>query len=239
MPNTSGAVPREGNRGTTHLHVGQWKPVANKNGPSGSRVFMGIAYNAAIDGERSRTTCPDDVWFNDDEDVFYEDESIAWERRELEAQNLQHKPIRLMHKDAKDYPAVGTIHSNFVDSDGNLVILAEIPCNSPAQERLIKWFDEGKCDELSIGYELLRDPRTHEVYHGDIDEVSLVTEAHFRGCRALVKAGRKSEAGGRDKRFTTEYRRGVRAGRAQPNDDDAKVKKKFASGFLEFVKNGK
>jgi len=206
----SDAVPRKGLRGTSHLKVGEWKAVPNNN-PAKSRVFMGIAYNAAIDGKRNRTTCPDDVWYNDDEDVFYEDEAIAWERGELEAQNLQRKPIRLMHKDAHEFPAVGQIHHNFVDSDGNLVIVAEIPCDSPAQERLIKWFDEGKCDELSIGYELLRDPRTHEVYHGDIDEVSLVTEAHFRGCRALVKAGRKSEANATEKRFTTEYRR-VRCG---------------------------
>jgi hypothetical protein len=90
--------------------------------------------------------------------------------------------------------------------------VAEIPDTSPQQKRLIKLFDEGKCDELSVGYELLRDPKTHEVYHGDIDEVSLVTEAHFRGCRALVKAGKKSGADAhKGSRYGTTYRH-VRAG---------------------------
>jgi hypothetical protein len=46
------------------------------------------------------------------------------------------------------------------------------------------------CNELSVGYGLERNEETTEVFHNDIDEISLVPEAHFRGCKVRLSASR-------------------------------------------------
>lgn len=178
-----------GHRGQTVLPV-RWNVVKEVNG---SRIIEGIAYNAAIHGERRRVTCSDKVWFDPDEDVFYWDEAIRWTVDELRGLNLHGVPLRIQHQPNEDLPAVGYIVDNFVDSDGHLHIIGEIPNNGPDDyyaRAAISLIDNGACQELSVGYPLERNPKTKEVTHLGIDEVSFVTEAHFRGCKVNVRANK-------------------------------------------------
>ncbi len=130
------------------------------------------------------------TWNDPDEDIFYSDESVRWTVRELRAMKLAGKPLRVMHQD--ELPAVGTITDNWVDKDGDLHITAEISGKGRYGQLAIDFVDSGACHELSVGYPLRRNPHTKEVHRLDIDEVSIVNEAHFRGCQVNVKAGRSA-----------------------------------------------
>jgi|WetSurMetagenome_2_1015567.scaffolds.fasta_scaffold00112_34 hypothetical protein len=178
----------DGFRGTTVLPV-TWTVVRNEHG---DRHIEGIAYNAAIKGERRRITCSDEVWNDSDEDVFYSDEAVRWTVGQLNKMKLYGTPIRFMHKDR--LPSVGKIMSNFVDSQGNLHIVATIKGDTKYGRKAIEFVDSGECHELSVGYGLHRDKHSKEVTHGNIDEVSIVPEAHFRGCQVNVKAGRSGQS---------------------------------------------
>jgi hypothetical protein len=163
-----------------------WKVLSDEHG---NRYIEGIAYNAAIKGERRQVTCSDEVWHNPDEDVFYGDESVRWTVDELKSLNLKGVPIRVQH--SGKLPKVGSILKNWVDPDGNLHIRGAIPGDSDYGRAAISLVDSGACQELSISYPLLRNPRTHEVSRMGVDEVSIVTDAHFRGCKVMVRAGKK------------------------------------------------
>lgn len=194
-----------GFRGTTVLPV-KWTVVENEHG---DRYIEGIAYNAAIDGERRRITCPDNVWNNPDEDVFYSHEAVRWTTRELKAMKLYGTRMCFMHKNR--LPSVGKIVDNHVDKDGNLRIIARLYADTKYGKKAIEFLDSGACQELSVGYGLTRNDWTKEVSRGAIDEVSLVPEAHFRGCKVNVKAGRKGQP---EERRVAPYTffRAVRAG---------------------------
>lgn len=173
-----------GFRGTTVLPV-KWSVVQNE---SGDRFIEGIAYNAAIVGDRRRITCSDAVWHSPDEDVFYSDEAVRWTVSELQALKLSGTPMRFMHEGK--LPAVGKVVENFVDHDGHLHIVAKLRGDTKYGRKAIEFVDSGECHELSVGYPLVRNHRTREVKRAGIDEVSLVPEAHFRGCKVSIKAGR-------------------------------------------------
>jgi len=164
-----------------------WQVV---NDEHGNRYIEGIAYNAAIKGERRRVTCSDKVWNDPDEDVFYGDESVRWTVRELQQMKLEGVPLRVQHKDR--LPAVGRILDNWVDGDGNLHILGELDGSTKYGRTAISLVDSGACHELSIGYPLMRDPVSKEVSRMGVDEISIVTEAHFRGCKVNVKASKET-----------------------------------------------
>lgn len=66
------------------------------------------------------------------------------------------------------------------------------------------------CSELSVGYGLERNEETTEVFHNDIDEISLVPEAHFRGCKVRLSASR-GPTHKKGKGITTTFRT-IRAG---------------------------
>jgi hypothetical protein len=186
MPVGVGAITDR--RGQTVLPI-SWKTI--KTDIQGNRLVEGIAYNAAIRGERTRVTCSDKVWNDPDDDVFYWDEAIRWTVNELEGMDLWDVPMRIQHTEEEVLPSVGKILENFVDSDGHLHIVAEVPCDSDLGKAAISLIDNGTCAEFSVGYGLYRDPVTKEVKHGDIDEVSFVTQAHFRGCKVGVRAGKR------------------------------------------------
>ena len=175
-----------GFRGSTVLPV-TWTVVRNERG---DRFIEGIAYNAAIEGQRRRITCSDKVWHDPEEDTFYSDEAVRWTVRELKAMKLRGTPLRFMHKTR--LPAVGKIEDNWVDSNGNLHIVGRIYGNTMSGRKAIEFLDSGACHELSVGYPLIRNDRTKEVVHGHIEEVSLVPEAHFRGCKVSIKGGGQS-----------------------------------------------
>jgi hypothetical protein len=165
-----------------------WKVV---NDEHGNRYIEGIAYNAAIKGERRRVTCSDKVWNDPDEDVFYGDEAVRWTVQELDKMKLTGIPLRVQHKDK--LPAVGRVLDNWVDRDGNLHILGELDGTTKYGRTAISLVDSGACHELSIGYPLTRDPVSKEVSRLGVDEISIVTEAHFRGCKVNVKAASASD----------------------------------------------
>jgi hypothetical protein len=173
-----------GFRGTTVFPVA-WTVVRNEHG---DRFIEGVAYNAAIKGERRRITCSDAVWNNPNEDIFYSDEAVRWTVRELQAMRLYGTRMCFMHQGR--LPSVGTIVDNSVDGQGNLHIIARLHGNTAYGRKAIEFVDSGACHELSVGYELTRNENTKEVSRGNIDEVSLVPEAHFRGCKVNIKAGR-------------------------------------------------
>ena len=201
-----------GFRGTTVLPV-KWTLVQDEHG---DRYIEGIAYNAAIDGERRRITCPDNVWDNPDEDVFYSHEAVRWTTRELKAMKLYGTRMCFMHKNR--LPSVGKIVDNHVDSEGNLRIVAKLYGNTKYGKKAIEFLDSGACQELSVGYQLTRNDVTKEVSRGLIDEVSLVPEAHFRGCKVNVKAGRKGQP---KERLVAPYTffRAVRAGESESESE--------------------
>ena len=183
----------EGHRGHTVMPV-KWNAVKEQNG---TRYIEGVAYNAAIKGERQRVTCPDEVWNHPDDDVFYWDESIRWTVDELASMDLYGVPMRVQHDTSDDLPSVGSIIHSFVDSEGNLRIVAEVPAG-PGNEygnAMATLIDNGTCSDLSISYPLERDPHTQVVRHGPVDEVSFVTEGHFRGSRVTVRASNKRSQG--------------------------------------------
>jgi len=171
-------------RGFTVLKA-DWKVIEHKGS---SRIVEGIAYNAAIRGERTRVTCSDDVWNSTDDDIFYSDEAIRWTVGELKAMNLEGIPLRVQHASQKDLPAAGTVLHNYMDDAGNLRIIAEIPNNTKFGMAAINLMDKGICEQFSVGYPLERNPVTKEVKLRPIDEISMVNIAHFRGCGARVKA---------------------------------------------------
>jgi len=175
----------KGFRGTTVLPV-KWAIVRDEHG---DRYIEGVAYNAAIKGERRKITCSDDVWKNPDEDVFYSHEAVRWTVRELKAMNLYGTRLCFMHK-AK-MPSVGKVIYNEVDEDGNLRIIGRLFRGTGPGRKAIEFLDSGLCQELSVGYELMRNDATKEVIRGKIDEISLVPEAHFQGCKVHITAGRK------------------------------------------------
>lgn len=107
--------------------------------------------------------------------------------------DLNGTPMRLMHSDEEELPPVGEILHNFLDNSGNLHIIAEIPGNDEYGRAAISLVDNGTCHELSVGYPLKRDPLTRVVSHGKIDEISFVDQAHFRGCKVNVKAGKREK----------------------------------------------
>src|SRR5208283_6040108 len=114
-----------------------------------------------------------------------------------------------MHKNR--LPSVGKIVDTHVDSEGNLRIVARLDASTKYGKKAIEFLDSGECQELSVGYGLTRNDVTKEVSRGKIDEVSLVPEAHFRGCKVNVKAGRKGQP---QERLVAPYTffRAVRAG---------------------------
>lgn len=109
--------------------------------------------------------------FDPDDDVFYWDEAVRWTVDELSKLDLTGKPIRMMHADEDELPAVGSILHNFMDNSGHLHIVAEISGDDKYGQAAISLVDNGTCHELSIGYPLDRDPVTKVVYHSDVDEV--------------------------------------------------------------------
>jgi len=177
-----------GRRGHT-VFKANWRFIEEKDG---SRFVEGIAYNAAIRGERKRVTCSDDVWHCPDDDVFYWDEAIRWTVNELSQMDLTGKPFRIQHASSEELPPAGWIVHNYMDDRGNLRIIAEIPNDGPYGTAAINLMDNGTCEEFSVGYPIERDPVTKVVTLSPIDEVSMVNEAHFRGCRAAIKAHKRS-----------------------------------------------
>lgn len=183
---TAGNGPVTDHRGQTTVPV-KWNVVREQNG---TRYIEGIAYNAAIEGERRRVTCSDKVWNDPDQEVFYNDESVRWTVDELKELDLHGVPMRVQHR--PDMPPVGTILHNYLDSKNRLRIVAEVPAGreNAYGNAIASLIDNDSCSELSIGYPLERNPVTHEVRHMGVDEVSFVTDGHFRGCRVNVKASR-------------------------------------------------
>lgn len=175
-------------RGTTTIPI-HWKELVDavdSGATPGSRQIWGIAYNGANKGERKRITCSEEVWNNPDNRVFYADESVCLTVDELRALDLTGVPMRVQHK--TDLPPVGQILGNWVDDQGRLWIHAEVPNESRYHASMIRMIDDGTCSDLSISYGVERNPDTGEVYHDKVDEISFVTEGHFRGCRVGVKA---------------------------------------------------
>lgn len=207
-----------GFRGSTVLPV-TWTVVRNEHG---DRFIEGIAYNAAIEGERRRITCSDEVWHNPDEDVFYSDEAVRWTVRELKAMRLYDTPLRFMHKTR--LPVIGKVMDNFVDSKGHLHIVGRLYGNTKYGRKAIEFVDSGECHELSVGYPLARNAKTKEVVHGKIDEISIVPEAHFRGCKVSIKAGRSGQLAEPVKPREAPYTifRAVRAGESEREEGGKK-----------------
>jgi hypothetical protein len=197
----------QGFRGTTVLPV-KWSIVRDEHG---DRFIEGIAYNAAITGQRRRITCSDEVWNNPDEEVFYSDEAVRWTVGELKALRLYGTPLKFMHQGR--LPAVGKVVDNSVDKDGNLHIVGRLYGSTGYGQKAIQFLDSGDCHELSVGYALTRNDHTKEVERGTIDEISLVPEAHFRGCKVNVKAGRKHMGEDPGRQAPYSYFRVVRAGK--------------------------
>ncbi len=193
MVKTDGPIPHApitGHRGATTL---DFKWTMSTDHSTGNRIIEGIAYNAAIKGERRRVTCSDKTWYEGNDDVFYWDEAIRWTVDELKGMDMRGTPIRMMHEEEEDLPAVGKVCHNFVDDNGDLHIVAELFADTKLGKRAIEMMDEGICEEISIGYPLHRDKFTQQVYHSGVDEFSLVDVAHFRGCRVGVKASDHSD----------------------------------------------
>lgn len=164
-----------------------WKDLVKHSGATpGARQVWGIAYNGANPGQRKRVTCSDEVWNNPDNRIFYADESVCLTVDELKALDLAGVPMRVQHD--TDLPPVGVILGNWVDKQGRLWIHGEVPNESRYHESMIQLIDSGRCSDLSISYGVERNPETGEVYHDKVDEISFVTEGHFRGCRVGVKA---------------------------------------------------
>jgi hypothetical protein len=172
-------------RGTTTIPI-TWQPLTAGPGSEKSRQIWGIAYNGALQRERTRITCSEEDWNNPDNRVFYSDESVCMTVDQLRSLKLAGTPMRVQHK--TDLPPVGEILDNWVDKEGRLWIHAEVPADTPYQTEMIKLIDNGHCSDLSISYGVERDPDTGEVFQLPVDEISFVTEGHFRGCRVGVKA---------------------------------------------------
>lgn len=173
-------------RGTTTVQI-EWKLIKSTDG---NRLFEGIAYTAGIKGNRKRVTCSDQVWDNEDDNVFYHDESVRFTVDELSRMNLFGTPIRIQH--STDLPAIGQIVHNWTDKKtGYLHILGEIPNDSRYGQAAISLIDNGTCSELSISYPLERNPETMEVTHLPVDEVSVVTKGHFDNCRINIRASKR------------------------------------------------
>lgn len=100
-------------RGQTVLPV-KWNVIKNVDG---SRFVEGIAYNAAIRGERRRVTCSDKTWHDPDDDVFYWDEAIRWTVDELKGMDLYGLPMRMMHEPEEKLPSIGQVTNNFMDNE--------------------------------------------------------------------------------------------------------------------------
>jgi hypothetical protein len=170
-----------------------WKILPpDERAAAGVRYIEGIAYNAAIKGERRRVTCSLSVWCNPNEDIFYGDESVRWTEAELRELNLKGVPLKPLHHPT--LPPVGHVVRNWVDPAGHLHICGELDGSTAYGKQMIEFLDDGVCHELSIGYPLWRDDATGEVSRLGVEEISIVPQAHFRGCKVNIQAA--SAAGG-------------------------------------------
>jgi hypothetical protein len=181
-----------GLKAQTHVEV-KWKILPpEQRDAAGVRYIEGIAYNAAIKGQRRRVTCSLDVWCNPNEDVFYGDESVRWTESELRELNLEDIPLKPLHH--PKLPPIGRVVGNWVDPSGNLHIMGELDGTSTYGKQMISYLDSGACHELSIGYELWRDDVTGEVSRLGVKEISMVPIAHFRGCKVNIQASKGDAA---------------------------------------------
>ena len=172
-------------RGTSIVPV-NWTIVTDTEG---NRSVTGIVYNAALKKPRRRITCSDEVWESDSQDVFYSDESVLLSVDQLTEMDLEGTPLRVQHDE--DLPPVGEILANWVDGNGDLHILGEVPNDSKYNQAVINLIDSDICSDLSISYPLERDPYTKEVTHLKVDEVSFVNQGHFPGCKVRIKASKR------------------------------------------------
>jgi len=179
--------PVSGHYGNTSFPV-KWHIIKEQDG---SRLIEGIAYNAAIPGERRRVTCSEKTWNDPDDDVFYWDEAVRWTVDELKKLDLVGKPLRVQHQPDEELPSVGEIVANYVDNEGHLHIIGNVPAGNKFQNAVISLIDNDVISDLSIGYPLERNKKTGEVVHLGVDEVSFVTDGHFRGCKVSLKANER------------------------------------------------
>jgi hypothetical protein len=212
-------------RGHTVLPV-SWKVI--RDDITGTRTIEGIAYNAAIKGERRRVTCSDKTWNDPNDDVFYHDEAVRWTVAQLEKMDLYDVPMKAVHSEKEDLPPVGTIVTNFIDKNGDLHIIGEVPDDTELGKAVISMIDNGACSELSVSYPLDRDTRTGEVFHGAISEVSFVPLGHFRGCKVNIRAGKKTSNRPPTAAPYTIYRT-VRAALAAFDEEDKLERAKMAN----------
>lgn len=162
-------------------------PGAVNNGKS--RFFEGIAYNVALK-ERRTVTCSDAEWNEPDEEIFYRNDAVRYTRAELEKVDLTGTPLCVQH--LKKLP-IGTVWHNWLDSQGHMHIIGEVFNDGNLGDGVIRNIDNGVLTDLSLGYILRRNPKTGQVSHKGIDEVSLCTESFFRGCEVSVTASKKQK----------------------------------------------
>lgn len=172
-------------RGTTVVKI-NWKEAAQGQVDAPVRRFHGIAYTGAQRETRRTVKCSDEMWGCTDDDIFYDHPAISWTVEELKQLNLYGVPMRFQH--LTKIPPVGKITGNYVDEDGNLCIVGEVPNNNAYQRAMINLIDSNICSDLSISYPLSRDEFTKVVTLGKPDEISFVTEGHFPGSRVNVTA---------------------------------------------------